>query len=255
MNEKLDFKIQIAPCVITGEFEKVITVTLGEIKFQLDSGESGACQVDGAFSEQGLEMMLHALRAAPLPVPAEVLEDPAETRAKMNYEWVAAYRDGTQIKQFPLHGEELHLGNVDLHQILEFIIKPKDPTSDLPWFKLDRIIGLCRKADQSHAWGRMGFPLPDVPFHVEYDRKVTISFTSGPLVGTSAYPKQVQHRLGWRVDTLHGDSEETKLIIGIEDDNGSWQVVAMEPAGSRHLGLKQIEARTRIVEMVEEIEA
>jgi hypothetical protein len=249
LNEKLDFRIQVAPCVITGQFEKVITVHLGQVNFQLDNGEAGACEVHGQFSEDGLEMMLRALRTAPLPVPAEVLEPPTEVRAKMSYQWRVTYRDETILWQFPREGPELHLGAVDLHQVVELALLPKDLNADLPWFKLDRLAGFFVRRTQLHAWERLDLPMPLAPLHLEYQRRVTQSWGAGPLVTPQAYPRQVRHELGWRVDTLHGDAEETICLIGIEDDNGSWQVLKQEPTGSRHLAPRQIYAETRLVGM------
>ena len=251
MEKRLDFQIQIAPCVVTGEFGKVIVTNLGEVKFELDSGEVGEVQVSGQFSEAGLELMLAALRAAPLPIPAQFEVTPQEVSANLTYQWDAHYRSGERASQFGAAGEH-HLGEVDLGEVIEFVVRPKEMGSNLPWFKLDRFIGLCRRETKDHAWQRLGLPLPEVPFHLQYQRRVTKVIFAGPQVGVvDGYPTQVRHELGWQVDTLHGDEIPTTFMIAIEDDDGSWQIVREEPRGSRHLQSKRIEADVRILELTE----
>ena len=95
-------------------------------------------------------------------------------------------------------------------------------------------------------------PFPTVPCHLEYERRVRITFAAGPA-GSDVFPTHVTHELGWRVDTLHGDPVDTTLLIGIEDDDGSWQVLKQEPEDSRHFAHRVIHGSVRIVGMVEEV--
>lgn len=253
MEQRLDYQIQLAPCVVTGEFGKVIVTNLGEVKFELDNGETGAVEVKGQFSEAGLEMMLRALRAAPLPIPPAFEVIPQEVTKNLTYQWEAHYQNGQPLRQFDEAGEH-HLGEVDLGKVLEFVVRPRDLASSLPWFKLDRFVGLCRLESSlsSHTWQRLGLPLPEVPFHLQYQRRVTKVLLAGPQVGVvDGYPTHVRHELGWKVDTLHGDETETTFMIGIEDDDGSWQIVKEEPRDSRHFQHKRIEGSVRILELAE----
>lgn len=253
MKSRFDYVVQLAPCAVTNEFAKVIRTNLGKVCFKLDSGETGECQVDGQFSEAGLELMLNALRAAPMPIPVEFEAVPEEAVKNLKYQWLAVYEDGRIAQQLDPDGTEHHLGEVNLHEVQEFVLRPRDLTSSLPWFQLCRSRGLLRRATIDQGWERLALPLPEVPFHIEYQRRVTKVLCAGPAHGVQDYPTQVRHELGWRVDTLHGNDYETTLLIGVEDDNGSWQIVKWEPADSPHLGNKRIYGEVVILDALERV--
>jgi hypothetical protein len=243
-----NFKVLIAPCLITGRFDKCILAKLTDVDFTDEHGEKQTAEIFGQFSETGLGMLQEALRSAPLPIP---LETPDQVRQKANYHWYCIYQDGTVIRQFEAGVEEKHIGHVDLHKVVQFWVLPRDPKSELPWFCLNRGRGLCRVSSQVGELEQLDLPFPNVPFHIEYQRRVTKTFTCG-APGFLDVPVQIQHELGWRVDTLHGDDHETTLIIAIEDTDGSWQISCKEPLDSRHFGSRQIvaECGVRIVEML-----
>lgn len=252
LENRLDYQIQNAPCVITGQFTKVITVNQGQINFTLDTGETGSCDVFGQFSEEGLEMMLAALRAAPMPIPPQIENLPEITLHNLKYGWHAFFNEEETegIIQFEADDRINHFGHFDPHRVVTFYLRPRDGESRLPSYCWRRRRGLYR-ADWGCEWQSMGFPWPEVPFHLEYERRVIKVLTASGARGVSEYPTQVRHEIGWRVDMLHGDDHETSLIIGIEDDDGSSQIVKWEPAESRHLQNKRIHASVLIVDMVE----
>lgn len=224
------FQVVYAPCLVTGQFAPCILAKLTDLDFTDEYGEQKTAEIFGQFSEAGLQALQEALRSAPLPVP---IPNPDQVRRGANYQWIVCYDDDTQVEQFPADGEEHHIGHVDLHRVVNFWVVPRDRGSGLPAYCLNRAVGLCRCEWPTGIIEQLGLPIPDVPFHIEYQRRITKTFTAG-APGCLEAPTQIQHELGWRVDTLHGDEVETRLIIAIEDDNGSWQVARKEPLESRH---------------------
>lgn len=243
-----NFKVLFAPCLVTGVFDKVVLAKLTEVDFTDEHGEVKSAEIFGQFSATGLQMLQEALQSAPLPIP---LETPDQVRQGMNYQWLAVYESGKTIQQFEKDRREHHLGHVDLHQVAIFWVFPRDPGSNLPAFCLNRSAGLCRAESMFGLIVPLDLPFPTVPFHIEYQRRVTKTFTAG-APGYMDVPTQVQHELGWRVDKLQGDSYETTLVIAIEDSDGSWQIAKKEPLESRHFGSRQIDAEhgVCVMEMV-----
>lgn len=242
--QKHDFKIQIAPCNVTGAHTKVISVMLGTLDVEQDDGAKESLEVWGAFSAEGLDIMKRALAEAPFPVD---LPTPDGIRANTKYQWVVQFRDGGVLEQF---SGDHHFGEFDLHDVVRLWIEPKKRDAALPRYVWDRSEGFLRAEQLGGLLEPMGLPFPTVPCHLEYQRRNTITFAAGPP-GSDVFPPHVRHELGWRVDTLHGDAEETIFLIAIEDDDGSWQILKKEPEGSRHFGPRVIEGQVRIVDITE----
>jgi len=243
------FKVVIAPCLITHEFDVCILAKLTDFEIEDKNGTTYPAEIFGQFSESGLLMLLDALRSAPLPIP---LETPDQIRVSAIYHWEAVLEDNRVIRQFEEDGTEHHLGHVDLTRVQQFWVLPRDSSSALPLYCLNRETGLCRAERMGEYLLPLGLPFPEVSFHIEYQRRVTKTFTCG-APGYLGVPTQIVHELGWRVDTLHGDDYETKLLIGIEDENGMWQVAKKEPAFSRHFQEQEaltdaLVVRPRVVE-------
>ncbi len=225
------FQIVYAPCLVTRQFDKCILAKLTDLDFTDEYGEKKTAEIFGQFSQAGLQALQEALQSAPIPIP---IPNPDQVRQGTRYQWIACYLDGTQIEQFPDDGSDHHIGHVDLHQVGMFWVVPRDRNSGLPAYCLNRAVGLCRIEEwPTGVIEQLGLPMPDVPFHIEYQRRITKTFTAG-APGCLDTPTQMQHELGWRVDTLHGDDYETRLIIAIEDEDGSWQIARKEPLESPH---------------------
>lgn len=243
-----DFRIQIAPCNVTGERAKVISHMAGTIDLELDSGEQKSLDVWVSYSAEGLATLQRTLEASPFPVDLPTAE---EIRKNVKYQWVAHYADGEVVAQFP---DDLNLGHLDLPRVQRLVLEPRGENVDgLPHFCLDRQCGfqyldltgmwqpLCDKAT------RAPLPCPTVPFHLEYQRRVHVTFVAGPGV-EECFPPSVRQELGWRVDCLHGDAQETWFMIAVEDSDGTWQVCRQEPVGSRHFGPRVIPGDVRFME-------
>lgn len=251
--EKLDFKICYAPCSITGVMDKVIVTKVNTLDVEVIDDQTGEKKTESLDvftqeSEEGLMMKLRALQAAEVPVPVEV--DAETIRANCKYHWVAVYPDGNYVSQYPIIGGETGFDRVDLYQISELWIKPRDPSSPNPSYCLSRDRGFEKLDPTTGDLESLQLPRPDAPFHFQYFRRVAITWGMGAQ-GEGALPAHVRQCLGWRVDTLHGDPFETVCRIAIEDEGGDWQIEEMAPSESRHLQPKQIHAEVRIIEMVE----
>lgn len=227
-----DFRIQIAPCNVTGEHTKVISVLAGTLDIDHDDGSKESLEVWVAYSKEGLEIMQHALDAAPLPVELPTVDG---IRLNTKYQWTVEFKDGTILDQFP--GDH-HFGEFSPHDVIGLWIEPKEPSSELPCYHWSRSDGFFRAANRGADYEKLDLPWPAVPCHLEYQRRSSITFACGPY-GGETLPTHVRHELGWRVDTLHGDDCETTFIIAIEDDDGSWQICKQEPAESRHFAPRE----------------
>lgn len=259
-----DYRIEIAPCNITGETTKVIRVLLNTIDFELDDGTTDSCQIWAAYSAEGLLMLQQALAAGELPVD---VPDPGEIRANLKYYWLAVYADGTQVRQWP---DERHFGHLDVPAVQRFFLLPKEPESGWPSYCLDREEGLLCRARPGEDFYPMRdpvtgetLPFPTVPFHLEYLFRPTVTMAFG-CSQQELFPVRVRHELGWRVDQCHGDAEDTWFLIAIEDEGGDWQIHRKEPLTSRHFerdgdgsnpaelsdpdGPKVIEGQVRIID-------
>lgn len=259
-----DYRIEIAPCNITGQTTKVIRTLLHTLDFEFENGEKDNCQIWAAYSGEGLDMMKRALDDAPFPVEVPT---PEGIRANLKYYWLAVYADGHEVRQWP---GDLNFSHLRPHDVVRFFLLPKDPSQGWPCYCFDREEGLlvagCQGADFQHLMDPVTgdkLPFPTVPVHLEYvfTPTVTLAFGCGQA---EMFPERVRHELGWRVDQCHGDPYDTWFTIAIDDDGGDWQIHRKEPLISRHFetdgdgsnpavledpdGPKVIEGQVRIVD-------
>lgn len=232
-----DYRIQLAPCSITGERDKVITVLTKIIDLEVEGCDPQSIQVWQSYGAEGLQRMARILAEAPFPVEIPTSD---EIRMNLTYYWKAIYPDGTEVNQWP---DEKHFGDLWPHRVQRFFLLPKDEQSDLPCYCLDRQEGFLRAERRGlnflpmlDPYTGVALPLPDVPFHLEYCFTPAVTLAMGAFGSSELFPTRVRQELGWRVDTLHGDAHETLFKIAIEDEDGSWQIFKKEPLASRYFG-------------------
>jgi len=255
---KGDFRIMLAPCAITGEVAKVITTLVNVVDFTLPDGTHDTMQVWVSYSAEGLQQMARALAEAPFPVE---LPSTGDIKANLKYYWKACYPDGTEVNQWTPGrdgGEpvECHLGHLDLHRVSRFFLVPKEPKMGWPAYCLDREEGLLRQARPGMDYvpildpvTKERLPFPTCAFHLEYcfRPRVTLAVVYG-AGQHEVFPVRVEHELGWRVDSLHGDPYETLFKISVDDEGGEWQIAVKQPTWSRWFGGGDAEPEPKVIE-------
>lgn len=239
-----DFRIILGTCCVCPELGpgKVISVLTHVVEFDTEDGPDD-CQIWCQYGAEGLQTMMRALAESAYPVPD--IPDNDGIRANLNYHWHAFYANGESVRQWcpdPDGGPpiEKNFGDLDPHRVARFFLLPKDENSRLPCYCLDREQGFLMAKRRGQPYEAMvdtngaPLPMPSVPFHLEYCFRPHITLMYDPS-RCDAMPVHVRQELGWRVDTLHGDPCDTWFILGIEDDDGGWQVMRKEPEESRHL--------------------
>ena len=215
------YSIRLVPCVITKRFDKCICVKLGEIEPQDEQGKpiGKMIEVIGQFSAAGLSSLFERLQEAPPPIALPTSE---EVRHDNPYQWAVQYEDGRYVTQYREDGSETPFREVALGQVIEFWVVPR-PGHDLPRYGLMKTLGFVRI--DREGFQTLDFPWPDVPFHWEYYRRVTMTF--GSFGGQpDQLPAHVRQCFGWWL--TDGDGTEIRLELAIEAD-GSWTVHKKEP--------------------------
>lgn len=205
------FKVAFLKCTVTGEFDKCISVRLGQI--QRDDGQ--VAEVYGNFSERALLSMLTDLHGAPDPVLVPSHETVQE---QTPYQWATVSNDGEAMQQFPKDGLEYPFRDLKLEEVDELWLVPKVEGSDLPWYAITRATGFVQMIGETCV--NLPLPVPDEPFTIHYFRRVSVTTVTCNGEQDSLPPHVVQV-IGWQT----GDRV---FEIGVEPD-GSYTVWKDEP--------------------------
>jgi len=223
-NVERNFRVILAPCIVTRKFDRCILVKLGTIDVVDSDGSKRIVSVEGAFSRDGLQSLMTDLGTVEDPVGLPKKE---EVRHYSPYMWAAVMKNGEHLQQYPLIGDETPFANLHLPDVAQMWLIPKDDPNGLPWYGLIAGQGFVRRANLDAPLEQLPLPHPgELPFEWHYYRNNTLHFMA--IAGNNdQLPPHVRQVIGWRVGAA-GDPDTLVFEIAVEPD-GTFQVFKREP--------------------------